>query len=173
MISQPESKQSLYRILKIFNPLAIDLLGCSSNNIDIPANVITLTTRNHHLFTKFNIIFEQVTTSPPLPQQQQHTYKIDKLWHGHYLQAFSISRRTLFLPSDGSSTSIEPPSPILLRIHAAIGRILHLSGADRYIDRVVEDAHDMHLDGYVSGDGSSRVDNYVKYKLGGALIPLY
>lgn len=54
-----------------------------------------------------------------------------------------------------------------------IGRILHLSGADRYIDRVVEDVHVMHLDGYLSGDGSTRVDNYVKYKLGGALIPLY
>lgn len=164
--------QALSRILKIFDPLAVDLIN--SSNIDRPANALTLTDEFRALFTNFDMGFEQVQDSAPL-----HAYKIEPYWS--YPGLNLPITRTLALPPDGS---IEPPSPILLRVHAAIGRITHSSGAWLYINRVVRDVHDMSTSDCVarivdgssarpSGDGSTRLDVYVKYKLGRALIPLF
>ena len=44
------------------------------------------------------------------------------------------------------------PNPVYLRIHAAICRVAHLSGAGEYMDKVLEDLEDIRV---LSNDGSS------------------
>jgi hypothetical protein len=61
-----------------------------------------------------------------------------------------MSRRTLAL-SNGlrevdvefrtlEESSVEPPSPEYLKVHAALAKVLHLCGAAEYIERVERDA---------------------------------
>jgi hypothetical protein len=69
---------------------------------------------------------------------------------------------TLYLTPD---RSIDPPSPQLLKIHAAIGRILHLSAASDYIDDFLRDIEEMEA-GEVMPNGSTRLDDYVWFRLG-------
>lgn len=149
-----DSKQMAYRILRMFNPSAIHLI----NGVDInrPMNALTLTHDLHKLFSNFDIAFEPAGSQP-------HTYKIN------YVETDRIGRverlpviRTLYLTPD---QSIDPPSPQLLKIHAAIGRILHLSAAGDYIDDLLRDIEEMEA-GKVMTNGSTRLDDYIRFRLG-------
>lgn len=151
---QADSKQMAYRILRMFNPSAIHLI----NGVDInrPMNALTLTHDLHKLFSNFDIAFEPAGSQP-------HTYKIN------YVETDRIGRverlpviRTLYLTPDQST---DPPSPQLLKIHAAIGRILHLSAAGDYIDDLLRDIEEMEA-GKVMTNGSTRLDDYIRFRLG-------
>jgi hypothetical protein len=69
---------------------------------------------------------------------------------------------TLYLTHD---RSVDPPSPELLRIHSAIGRILHLGAAGDYIDDFLRDIGEMEA-GEVMPNGATRLDDYVWFRLG-------
>lgn len=73
--------------------------------------------------------------------------------------------RTFYLTPD---RTIESPSVGLLNIHQAIARILYLTSPGEYIDRSLRDMEDME-GGQVNSNGSSRLDDYVRYKFGGRL----
>ncbi|KAH1447010.1 hypothetical protein KXW65_003720 [Aspergillus fumigatus] len=149
-----DSKQMAYRVLRMFNPGAIHLIN--GVDIDRPMNALTLTHDLHKLFGNFDIAFEPAGSQP-------HTYKIN------YVETDRMGRverlpvtLTLYLTPD---RSIEPPSPQLLKIHAAIGRILHLSAAGDYIDDFLRDIEEMEA-GEVMSNGSTRLDDYVWFRLG-------
>jgi hypothetical protein len=138
----------------MFNPGAIHLIN--GVDIDRPMNALTLTHDLHKLFGNFDIAFEPAGSQP-------HTYKIN------YVEADRMGRverlpvtLTLYLTPD---RSIDPPSPQLLKIHAAIGRILHLSAAGGYIDDFLRDIEEMGA-GEVMPNGSTRLDDYVWFRLG-------
>lgn len=99
-------------------------------DIDRPTNAITLTQNMHGLFGSFGIYFEPVCDADP------HTYRVESFLpspaHGRLLPI----TRTLFLTD---TRTIDPPSPRLLAIYRAITRILHLSAAGDYIDRILRD----------------------------------
>jgi hypothetical protein len=102
----------------MFNPSAIHLID--GVDIDRPMNALTLTHDLHKLFGNFEIAFEPVDSQP-------HTYRIN------YIDSDRMGRVeklpvtvSLFITPN---RDVEPPSPELLRIHGAIGRILHLSAA--------------------------------------------
>lgn len=142
-----------YHILKMFDPNAIYLIN--GTDIDRPRNALTLTRDIHTLFGSFEIAFEPVGPRP-------HTYKVD------YVDPEFLSRVadlpvivTFHIMPD---RSIDPPSPQLLNIHRAIGRILHLSAAGEYIDIFLRDMDEI-KEGEVATDGSTRVDDYVWLKL--------
>lgn len=98
-------------------------------NMDEPRNAITLTPTLHQAFGNFDIFFE-ATESP-------HTYLINSfLPHGFIRDPPIPVFRTLYLTDD---RIIDPPLPRLLAIHRAIAHILYLSGAGKYIDKLLED----------------------------------
>jgi hypothetical protein len=148
-----ESKQIAHRVLAMFNPGAIHLID--GVDIDRPMNALTLTHDLHRLFGNFEIAFQPVGTQP-------HTYKVD------YVESDRMGRVeklpvtvSLFLTPD---RSVDPPSPQLLAIHSAIGRILHLSAAGEYINDYIRDLEEM-KGGEVMHDGSTPLDDYVWFKL--------
>jgi hypothetical protein len=137
----------------MFNPGAIHLID--GIDIDRPINALTLTHDLHRLFGNFEIAFEPVGIQP-------HTYKVD------YVESDRMGRVeklpvtvSLFLTPD---RSVDPPSPQLLAIHSAIGRILHLSAAGEYINDYIRDLEEM-KGGEVMHDGSTRLDDYVRLRL--------
>ncbi|KAG0158382.1 hypothetical protein PDIDSM_5896 [Penicillium digitatum] len=148
-----ERKQIAHKILKMFNPGAVYLI--SGIDIDRPMNALTLTQELHQLFGNFEIAFESVPDQP-------HTYKIDYINTNRMFRPDNLPvTRPLFITPD---RSVEPPSPQLLELHRVIGRILHLSAAGEYIDKLVRDMEDMEAGG-VCSDGSTRIDDYVRYRL--------
>ncbi|KAL1963567.1 hypothetical protein VTN77DRAFT_8012 [Rasamsonia byssochlamydoides] len=70
-----DSKKVALQILDMFDPDIIHLID--GFNIDRSMNALTLTMSFHQLFGDFEIYFD------PVPDQIQHTYKID------YVQADS------------------------------------------------------------------------------------
>lgn len=71
-----------------------------------------------------------------------------------------IVSRTLYL---SENPTIDPPSPRLLAIHAAIAHILHLSAAGNYIDSILYD-----LDkGGIMVDGSTHLGYLTMLRVGG------
>ncbi|OJJ67709.1 hypothetical protein ASPBRDRAFT_34075 [Aspergillus brasiliensis CBS 101740] len=83
-------------------------------------------------------------------------------WMAVALLSFHIVEKlpvtvSLFLTPD---RSVDPPSPQVLAIHSAIGRILHLSAAGEYINDYIRDLEEM-KGGEVMHDGSKPLDDYV------------
>lgn len=60
------------------------------------------------------------------------------------------------------------PSPKLLSVHFALGKILYLSGVGQYNDSLVRDMQRLKgpKDVFAPWDGSMRLDVYVRLKLG-------
>ncbi|OAA67310.1 hypothetical protein SPI_01886 [Niveomyces insectorum RCEF 264] len=98
------------------------------SNIDRPTNALTLRTNYHIAFGSFRTFFEAVDGQP-------HTYRIQAISQSRARRPRQPVTRTLFM-----SETINPPLPRLLAIHAAICRILHLSGAGEYWDRILWEA---------------------------------
>ncbi|OJI79447.1 hypothetical protein ASPTUDRAFT_194262 [Aspergillus tubingensis CBS 134.48] len=147
----PEHKQTAHKILNMFNPSAIPLIR--GTDIDRPMNALTLTHDLHMLFGRFEISFEHIG-----PQ----TYKIDYVERDRLFRIVKLPvTRTLYLTPDNN---IGPPSVDLLNIHCAIAKILHLSAAGDFIDKFLRDMEEME-GGQVMSDGTSRIDDYVRFKL--------
>ncbi len=123
------------------------------SDIDRPRNALTLTRLFHNELGTFDMFFEPV-------HGQANTYRIQSF------RPLSMPDlpvvRTLFLTED---KTIEPPSPRLLALHSAIGHILHLSGAGRYIDRILRDAEWKDT----QADGSTELGHLVSLGLHGWL----
>jgi hypothetical protein len=64
---------------------------------------------------------------------------------------FPPNRRVTFVSYDGR---YELPNPKLLEVHAAVARILHLTGAGEYIEKVLRDREDI---AHLATDGSTDV----------------
>ncbi|KAL1895674.1 hypothetical protein Sste5346_005145 [Sporothrix stenoceras] len=120
-------------------------------NIDRPTNAITLTTRYHISFGTFRTFFEAVEGQP-------HTYRIQSVLTGRGRRPLQPVTRILF-----TSETIDPPHPRLLAIHAAICRILHLSGAGGYWDDILREAEGE----MAKADGSTSLGVLTALRLGG------
>lgn len=95
-----------------------------------------------------------------------YQYKIDSTEQRSFLRdpLFPVIR-TLTL---GPNRTIDPPSPRLLAVHRAIARIIHLSGAEEYIESILRDIEEVS----VREDGSTNLGHIVKLRLGGWLDTL-
>ena len=120
-----------------------------------PYNAITLTSSSHVDFGSVAIYFD--------PTEVRHKYIIrawDKDFGSFSDPPLPIERKLRLDPNK----EIEPPSPALLAIHRAVGRILHLSAAGEYIDGIWRDMKNVRV---IAEDGSSDLGSYVSAHLGG------
>ena len=123
-------------------------------DIDRTRNAITLTMESHQLFGRFDVCFE--------PQGNQlHTYRIDYVREDFMRPAIlPMESRNLFLTE---TRMIDPPSPRLLAIHAAIACILYLSAAGSHIDSILYDLGQ----GDIMVDGSTQLGYLTSLRIGG------
>ncbi|GAM37374.1 hypothetical protein TCE0_023f07246 [Talaromyces pinophilus] len=139
----------------MFTPEAIESIA-KPDAIDQPCNSATLHQFVVSRFDGFVIGFEPVEDSAP------NTYQIDMHDPSRSCSDFPVIRT--LCARDG----IELPSPKLLSVHFAMGKILYVSGVGRYIDSLVRDMQ--RLKGaqgvFAPWDGSMRLDVYVRFKLG-------
>ena len=139
----------------MFDPNTSSLINRTNINQQL-LNTLTLTHDLHQAFRAFEITFEQVQDHP-------HTYTINYIDPNRMFRIHRLPiTRTLYATPNGS---IEPPSPQLLKVHHSIGRILHFSAAGKYIDKFIQDMEEMEEGGGICSNGSTRVDDYVRYKL--------
>ncbi len=139
-------------VLNMFDHGIIQLI--QGPDIDQPQNAITLTLSYHRHFGNFEIFFEAVQGSP-------HTYQIHTFLPSLLVPGFPITR-SLYLTEN---RNIDPPLPRFLAVHAAIARILHLSGAGEYIQKLLDDLEEK----VVQVDGSTELGRLVTLSLGGWL----
>lgn len=139
-------------ILNILDNGVIHLI--EGQDVDRPRNAMTLTPTLHDAFRRFRVYFEPVSG-------QDHTYRIQSFLHRLVIRELPVIR-TLHLAKNRTA---EPPSPRLLALHSAIVRILHLTAAGDYIDRILTDLEWKDT----RADGSTQLGHYVSLKLGGWL----
>ncbi|KAM5471086.1 hypothetical protein MauCBS54593_003424 [Microsporum audouinii] len=150
------AKKTALSILNMFDPGIIHQIEGTGS--DHPSNAISLGAELHTLFGMFQLTFEPVdlTTSTPL------TYIItssNNLMRSSF--NFPITRTLLLSPGH----TIDPPSAKLLALHRAIARIMELSAAGTYIERIIRDMEEV----WVRSDGSAELGKIVGLKLGGWL----
>ncbi|OJD23150.1 hypothetical protein ACJ73_05502 [Blastomyces percursus] len=148
------SKKTALSILNMFDPGVIHLL--EGSNIDRPSNAISLAADLHTCFGLFKLTFEAVDSST------DHTYTINSsnaVVRSSY--NLPVTRALLISPHH----TIDPPSVKLLALHRAIARILELSAAGTYIDRIIRNMEEV----WVRSDGSAELGRIVGLKLGGWL----
>lgn len=121
-------------------------------NIDRPTNAITLTNDYHSRFGSFQT-FSEATGEP-------HAYQITGLLPEVVRFPRQPLTRTLFLSENGT---IDPPLPRLFALHAAVCKILHMTGAGYYCDGVIGDTEEL----VIKADGSTNVAALTALRLGG------
>ncbi|GBF62694.1 hypothetical protein TMEN_5258 [Trichophyton mentagrophytes] len=145
------SKKTALSILNMFDPGVIHLI--EGSNIDRPSNAISLAADLHTCFGLFKLTFEAVDSVT----STDHTYTINSsnaLVRSSY--NLPVTRTLLLSPHH----TIDPPSVKLLALHRAIARILELSAAGAYIDRIIRDMEEV----WVRSDGSAELGRIVGLK---------
>ena len=118
-------------------------------DIDRPRNALILNESAHTSFDKFSIYFEATETP--------HTYVVKSFYRR--LTGYPRICKLRLTPD----RTIDPPSPQLLAVHAAIGHILHMSGAGEYVDNVFHDLDEC----AVQADGSTPLGPLVSLAMNG------
>jgi len=137
----------------MFDPDVIHLI--EGVNIDGPINALTLTHDMHHLLGSFQAYFEPAINGV----HTNHTYKIDSIDPEQFF------RNPPFPVIRSDNRSIDPPSARLLAIHRAIAKILYLSAAGEYINRILDDLDEL----VINEDGSTELGHLVGLRLNGWL----
>ncbi|EFY90018.1 hypothetical protein MAC_04000 [Metarhizium acridum CQMa 102] len=143
-----EARKTALEILNMFdNDIDHRINGTDINR---PFNALTLTLNLHRAFGNFEVYFTSI-------RGREHTYEISTFQRTGFTEVALPVVRTLHLTED---RNIEPPSPQLLAVHRAIAHILHLSGAGRYIDRIVDSMNEQQA----RSDGSTDLGSLVRLR---------
>ncbi|OJD27727.1 hypothetical protein ACJ73_00874 [Blastomyces percursus] len=146
-----DSKKEVLRILNMFDPGIIHLV--EGPKIGSPLNALTLTHDHHRAFSEFQMYFE--------PTGSPYQYRIDSMEQSPFLRdpLFPITGTLTLSPN----RTIDPPSARLLSVHRAIAKIMNLSGAGEYIEKVLRDLDEID----VRADGSTNLGHLMNLRLGG------
>lgn len=60
------------------------------------------------------------------------------------------------------NSSVEPPNPAYLKVHAALAKVLYLCGAAEYIERVERDAE---MEGTLRPNGETDFRSYLQSRI--------
>lgn len=124
-------------------------LGFNSEHLNSEANVMMLWRAIHDDFGPFNLIFEATSVA------NQYRIKTFDRCSGiveEVISGLETGETVTFVSHD---ERYPLPDPTLLRIHAAIGNFLHLSGAGERIDKVLRDLGEC---GGLASDGSTNIE---------------
>ena len=119
--------------------------------IDSPKNMMSLTPILHKAFDLFEIYLE--------PQKDNNSYEV-KVWKKPYPSGLPVPIITF---SNGAKSSIDLPSKELLKLHCAIGHILHMSAAAESIELLFRQLDDVDVDVYEGG--STALGDLVRLRL--------
>ena len=125
----------------------------NGTNVDRPRNALTLTHDLHQAFGSFEVYF-----SPVPAANRAHTYKIESYLDADAFDGILPVTRELYLTAE---RNIEPPSPRLLAFHCAVARILYLSGAGDYVEKLLRSFEEE----AVRCDGSTALGQLVQLRL--------
>ncbi|KAH8995218.1 hypothetical protein EDB86DRAFT_2922821 [Lactarius hatsudake] len=124
------------------------------SNINSPTNAIYMTKVEHTNFGRFDFYLDK-EAFPDSPNK----YKIHMSRDGgiltNGLRGGDVEFPTL------EESSIEPPNPEYLKVHAAFAKVLHLCGAAEYIDSVERDAE---MEGTLRLNGETDFGSYLQSK---------
>ncbi|KAH9011480.1 hypothetical protein EDB85DRAFT_1117299 [Lactarius pseudohatsudake] len=125
------------------------------SNIDSPTNAIYMTKVEHTSFghSDFYLDKEAFPDSP-------NKYKLHMSRDGGILTNGMREMDAEFPTLEESS--VEPPNPDYLRVHAAFAKVLHLCGAAQYMDGVELDAE---MEGTLRPNGETDFGSYLQSKL--------
>ncbi|KAH9026718.1 hypothetical protein EDB83DRAFT_1926692 [Lactarius deliciosus] len=133
----------------------IDFRTLIGPNIDSPANAIYMTTVEHTTFGHFEFYLDK-EAFPDIPNK----YKVRMSQDGRFLTNGSREEDVEFPTLEESS--VEPPNPDYLKVHAAFAKVLHLCGAAQYMDGVELDAE---MEGTLRPNGETDFGSYLQSKL--------
>ncbi|KAH9020419.1 hypothetical protein EDB84DRAFT_567649 [Lactarius hengduanensis] len=137
---------------KVISSPEITLVG---SNINSPMNAIYMTVTEHTMFVRFEFYLDK-EAYPDIPNK----YKVRMPRQGSTLSNGSLDSDVEFPTLEVSS--VEPPNPNCLKIHAAFAKVLHLCGVAEYIESVERDAE---TEGTLRLDGETDFASYLRSKL--------
>ncbi|KAH9059036.1 hypothetical protein EDB87DRAFT_836873 [Lactarius vividus] len=125
------------------------------SKINSPTNAIYMTKVEHTSFGHFDFYLDK-EAFPDSPNK----YKLRMSREGGILTS-GLREVDVEFPTLEES-SIEPPNPEYLKVHAAFANVLHLCGAAEYIDSVERDAE---MEGTLRLNGETDFGSYLQSKL--------
>ncbi|KAK0216291.1 hypothetical protein IW262DRAFT_1399210 [Armillaria fumosa] len=120
--------------------------------IGSPKNAIFMTSDSHSAFRKFLSYFDGDAFPEP------NKYMVRSV-NGYTLLGMSVSE---VVCEFNTESSIAPPDPYLLAIHAAFAKVLHACGAGEHLDRVLRDMERLKV---LSSDGGSDIGLFLSSRL--------
>ncbi|KAF8241407.1 hypothetical protein K440DRAFT_572351 [Wilcoxina mikolae CBS 423.85] len=138
----------VWQILEIFDPgVRYTLEG---ELIDYPHNALLLHTELHEYFGQLLWWFEEV-----LGEENTYIPRIARRFPPSIMRPFLVepNKRVVFVSRGG----INVPDPRLLRLHAACAKILDMSGAAEYVERLHYDAEELRQRHVLKADGTSNL----------------
>ncbi|KAH9170892.1 hypothetical protein EDB89DRAFT_1218022 [Lactarius sanguifluus] len=132
----------------------IDFRTLIGPNIDSPTNAIYMTTVEHATFGHFEFYLDK-EAFPDIPNK----YKVRMSQDGRFLTNGSKEEDVEFPTLEESS--VEPPNPDYLRVHAAFAKVLHLCGVAQYMNSVELDAE---MEGTLRPNGETDFGSYLQSK---------
>ncbi|KAH8993056.1 hypothetical protein EDB86DRAFT_2830278 [Lactarius hatsudake] len=127
VISRPEITNAARTWDMLQSWTRIDLKTLVGSNINSPMNAIYMTTTEHTMFRRFEFYLDK-ESYPDIPNK----YKVRMVRQGSTLSNGSLDSDVEFPTLEVSS--VEPPNPNCLKIHAAFAKVLHLCGVAEYIE---------------------------------------
>ncbi|KAH9171032.1 hypothetical protein EDB89DRAFT_1973706 [Lactarius sanguifluus] len=135
----------------------IDLKTLVGSNINSPTNAIYMTVTEHTRFGRFEFYLDK-EAYPDIPNK----YKVRMPRQGARLSNGSLDSEVDVEFPTLEASSVEPPNPEYLKIHAAFAKVLHLCGAAEYIESVERDAE---TEGTLRMDGETDFASYLRSKI--------
>ncbi|KAH9046948.1 hypothetical protein EDB83DRAFT_2403959 [Lactarius deliciosus] len=127
------------------------------SNINSPTNAIYMTVTEHTRFGRFQFYLDK-EAYPDIPNK----YKVRMPRQGARLGNGSLDSEVDVEFPTLEASSVEPPNPECLKIHAALAKVLHLCGAAEYIESVESDAE---TEGTLRLDGETDFASYLRSKI--------
>ncbi|KAF9482406.1 hypothetical protein BDN70DRAFT_991193 [Pholiota conissans] len=112
----------------------IDVQKLAGSNINLPTNAIYMTINEHVFFRQFVFYLDEEAypDNPNKYKARVANERLDTFSNGS--KSSTVEFRSL------EECGIDPPDPEFIKIHAAFAKVVHLSGAAEYLERLEEEA---------------------------------
>ncbi|KAN0132173.1 hypothetical protein V8E53_009939 [Lactarius tabidus] len=154
-ISSPQIKDAARTWDMLRSWARIDFMALVGSNINSPTNAIYMTTAEHTAFGSFKFYLDK-EVHPDTPNKYRVRMSREGRTLTNGLSEVDVEFRTL------EESSVEPPNPDYLKVHAAFAKVLNLCGAAEYVESVERDAE---MEGTLRMNGDTDFATYLQSKL--------